>query len=103
MRLLFVLPFLLCSFFLNAQAKIDSARKVVAAIRTTAKFTIDGEMKEVEWINAPMASDFIEWRPTFGNKEDAKTELRLKFCTITMVSILAVMPTKPVKTALVRN
>lgn len=78
MRLLFVLPFLLCSFCLNAQTKIDSARKVVAAIRTTAKFTIDGEMKEVEWINAPMASDFIEWRPTFGNKEDAKNRTEIK-------------------------
>lgn len=55
--------------------------KKIPAVRTTQKIVIDGNLNDSAWLQAPVATDFIEWRPTFGNKEDEKnrTEIRILY------------------------
>lgn len=65
---------------LNAQQNEKQVKKI-AATRTTKKIVIDGNINDSAWASAPIATDFIEWRPTFGNKEDEKnrTEIRILY------------------------
>ncbi len=82
MRPLSLVLFLILSsaFTLCAQ---NSARvvKKIEATRTTQKIVIDGNLKDSAWLSAPIATDFVEWRPSFGNKEDEKnrTEIRILY------------------------
>jgi hypothetical protein len=61
-----------CSF---AQSK--KIEKSIPAVRSTGKIVIDGDISEDAWKKAPLATKFIEWRPTFGKVEDDgnKTEV----------------------------
>lgn len=52
----------------QAKQSVKELRKVPAT-RTTQKIVIDGDLKDSAWMNAPAASDFVEWRPDFGNIE----------------------------------
>jgi len=51
------------------------------AIRTSGKIVIDGEINDSAWISAAIATDFIEWRPDYGKKENEsnKTEVKLLY------------------------
>ena len=64
---LILIVILLLSFSAHAQ-------KTLQAVRTTAKITIDGEIKEEAWKTAPLATNLIEWRPAPGIPEAEKTK-----------------------------
>ena len=58
------------SFLANAQ----SPQKILNAQRITSAIKIDGNLDESAWKNAAPATDFIEWRPSFGKPEDASSK-----------------------------
>ena len=80
MRPLLLLSFLLACISMYAQTT-EKVVKKIAAVRTTQKIKIDGDLTDSAWLSAPIATDFIEWRPTFGNTEDPKnrTEVRILY------------------------
>lgn len=45
----------------------------MAAVRTTASIAIDGDLNEAAWKDAPLATDFVELRPTPFRKEEPAT------------------------------
>jgi hypothetical protein len=51
------------------------------AVRINQIIAIDGDLKDSAWINAPVANDFVEWRPNFGAKEGYanRTEIKLLY------------------------
>jgi hypothetical protein len=53
--------------------------KVLNALRTTEKITIDGRDLERRWAQADVATDFLERNPTEGNPPQFKTEVRVLF------------------------
>jgi hypothetical protein len=57
----------------------QSPIRKLPAKRTTASFKIDGNLDEAAWKDAPVATDFIEFRPNFGAKEKNKTEVRILY------------------------
>jgi hypothetical protein len=64
-----------------AAAKVTPviARRELAAVRTTATIRIDGELAEDAWQTAPVATNFVETRPTPGQPERHRTEVRLLY------------------------
>jgi len=64
----------------NGQLAVNPIRKISAA-KNTDKIIIDGEMKEAAWKTAPVATNFVEWRPTYGHVEEEKnkTEIRILY------------------------
>ena len=71
---------LLSVFSLNRVLAQTTPRKLPAQ-RTTASFKIDGILNEPAWKTATPATDFIEFRPTPGVKEDTtnKTEIYILY------------------------
>lgn len=59
----------------------DAIPKRLIAQRAVSPIKIDGELHEEAWKNAPLASDFIEFRPTPGQKEKTsnKTEVYILY------------------------
>ncbi|MGZ3858952.1 MAG: DUF5916 domain-containing protein [Flavisolibacter sp.] len=53
--------------------------KQIPAIRTTATIKIDGNPDEAAWKEAIPATDFIEWRPSPGKKEDSSNKTVVYF------------------------
>lgn len=79
MQLMRTLLTLLCLlFFITLHAQV--VRKLPAK-RTTAAIKIDGNLDEEAWKDAPLATDFIEFRPTPGKHEalSNKTEIYLLY------------------------
>lgn len=77
MRIVSALFLLLFPYFINAQTSTKdsiSKKRILTAVRTKAKFVIDGNLNETEWKKGALATDFVEWRPTFGKIEDATTK-----------------------------
>lgn len=70
---------MLSSFCATAQK--EKVVKKIPAVRTTQKIIIDGDLKDEAWQSAPVASDLVEWRPTFGSieTEKNKTEIRILY------------------------
>ncbi|MDP4263013.1 MAG: DUF5916 domain-containing protein [Bacteroidota bacterium] len=68
---------LLCPGIVSSQP----APKKLPAKRTTASFKIDGILDEAAWKEAIPATDFVEWRPTFGAHEDpsCRTEIYILY------------------------
>lgn len=82
MKSLLLISFTLLGLFARAQGdKQEKVVKKIAAVRTTQKITIDGNLNDSAWSQAPVMSDFVEWRPSFGLKEEFKnrTELRILY------------------------
>lgn len=78
-KLLFTLLLgILCSSQILAQAV---PQKKLNAKKTTAAVKIDGLLNDTAWINAPMAADFIEWRPNANTPENYnnRTEVRILY------------------------
>lgn len=51
--------------------------KQINAVRTQTKIVIDGDITDAAWTNAANASGLVEWRPTFGKKEDYETRTEI--------------------------
>lgn len=64
---------IMCFFVLRAQTPL----KQLPAKRTTASFKIDGSLEETSWKEAQPATNFVEWRPTFGVVEDSSTKTEI--------------------------
>jgi len=57
-----------------AQSKAQQPiSKSLAAKRTSSAIKIDGKLDEAAWKETTPATDFIEWRPNFGGKEEPET------------------------------
>jgi len=55
---------ILCSFCMHFAYGQQADKKKLTIIRTASPITIDGELKESDWKNAPVANHFIGLRPT---------------------------------------
>ncbi len=57
------------------------ALKQLPAKRTTAAIKVDGKLDEAAWTDAPLATDFVEWRPNFGavQSKETRTEIHLLY------------------------
>ncbi len=55
----------------------QDTRKQLPAKRTTSSIKIDGNIDEAAWKDAPMATNFVEQRPTPGRVEDAATRTEI--------------------------
>ncbi len=53
--------------------------KVISATRTNEKIKIDGEMLEQKWLDADIATHFLERNPTEGKPPLFRTEVRVLF------------------------
>lgn len=64
-----------------AMAQKEQIVKKVPAVRTTQKIVIDGDISDEAWKSAPVATDFVEWRPSYGTHErnDNRTEVRILY------------------------
>lgn len=64
-----------------SQAFSQVTPKQLAAKRTTASIKIDGVLDEAAWKEVTPATQFAEWRPTFGAAEDpaCKTEIYMLY------------------------
>ncbi|MES2003728.1 MAG: DUF5916 domain-containing protein [Bacteroidota bacterium] len=70
-----------CCLSATAQTTQEKIVKKLPAVRTTQKIVIDGNLSDEAWKSAPVATDLVEWRPTFGKIEDEKnkTEIRILY------------------------
>jgi hypothetical protein len=59
----------------------QTAPRSLPAIRTSSHIVIDGQLTDTAWQYAPLATSFVEWRPSFGNveRESNKTEVRILY------------------------
>ena len=70
--LLCYLPLILCS-------QNTAQKKQLQAIRIVDAPTVDGNLNEVDWQNAPIATDFIQDSPNPGEPAPQKTEVRVLY------------------------
>lgn len=69
---------LLCVSFAQAQTtSTEITNKTLPAVRTNKKLTIDGVLNDSAWLAAPVATNFVEFRPAFGNVEDPKNKTEI--------------------------
>jgi len=54
-------------------------RRHLVARRATAKITIDGRLDEADWVNAPVARDFVQSRPDYAPTTKYPSEVRILF------------------------
>ena len=78
------LLFVFCTVFLSVSLlgkPVEKTVKKILAVRTTQKIIIDGDLKDEAWQHAPIATDMVEWRPSYGKTEDYKnrTEIRILY------------------------
>lgn len=78
MRKLFLPIAILFCNHLSAQQKTF---KELNAARTNTAIKIDADLSDPAWKNATLATDFVEWRPTFGKVEDKanRTEIYILY------------------------
>ncbi len=57
----------------------DSAKRELPAVRTTTPPKIDGDISDDVWKLAPVATNMVEWRPSFGLIESDKTKTEVRF------------------------
>jgi hypothetical protein len=77
----FFLTIVLCANLAFSQEKKEKIVKQLPAVRTTQKIVVDGDLSDEAWKSAPVATDMVEWRPTYGVIEDEKnkTEIRILY------------------------
>lgn len=70
---------ILAALLVCASANGQRARKEIQAHRITEKITLDGELSETSWNEAPKASDFTQFRPNPGKPSMANSEVSILF------------------------
>ena len=78
MKRIIIIALLLITFFSSKSQQVQE-RKKLPAVFTTASIKIDGNLDEEAWKNAPIATGFVELRPTPGRPEDNRTEIRILY------------------------
>jgi hypothetical protein len=53
--------------------------KMLSAVKTSQSPQIDGNLNDPVWQQAPLASDFMQYAPSFGNPVSSKTEVRILY------------------------
>ncbi len=76
-----LLAFFFLLIVLTVSAQQEKVVRKLPAVRTTQKIVIDGILNDEAWKSAPIATDMVEWRPTFGKVENDrnKTEIRILY------------------------
>ncbi len=73
----------ICVFGIShlAMAQKEQIVKKVPAVRTTQKIVIDGDISDEAWKTAPVATDFVEWRPSYGThqRNENRTEVHILY------------------------
>lgn len=59
--------------------QLDLSKKQTKAFRTEKAPEIDGELTEMDWQNAPIATDLVELQPVAGDKPTHKTEIKVMY------------------------
>ncbi|MCX6167269.1 MAG: hypothetical protein NT021_04715 [Sphingobacteriales bacterium] len=61
----------------------------MTATRVDKAPKIDGQLNDVVWKTAPIASNFIEWKPNPGRKEveNQRTEIRILYDDVAMYQL----------------
>lgn len=83
--MLLIAGMLLVAFTLRAQETKNAPKELVhkkyPAVRTTQKIVIDADLNDEAWKSAPLLTDMVEWRPTYGKVEDyeKRTEIRILY------------------------
>jgi len=70
---------LVVSLQLSAQQKESLKNKVLLSVKTTSPIHIDGSLSDSAWRSAALATNLVEWRPTFGLIEDSATRTEVYF------------------------
>src|SRR5262245_46215144 len=85
-RLLAVFCLLTTSVFsqgLTSSSSVDyetaHLSRIATAVRITENITIDGQLEEPVWMQAPLVSDFIQQRPRTGEPATQRTEVRFLY------------------------
>ena len=55
----------------------QTTARQLPAKKTNAIVKVDGKLDETEWKQAVPATQFVEWRPTFGTVEDSATRTEI--------------------------
>ena len=78
---LLLLFFCILLLAFTAPAQKPKLVKKLPAVRTTQKIVIDGDLNDEAWKSAPIATNLVEWRPSFGSVEAEKnrTEIRILY------------------------
>ncbi len=76
-----ILPLLFALLFSSSLFSQTISQKTLPAVRTAGRIIIDGNLKETEWKTAPLATDFIQLRPTPFKHEsrENRTEVYLLY------------------------
>lgn len=74
-----VLPLILISFLLTPALLYPQDSNPVTAFATSSSITIDGDLNDAAWQNAPVISDFVQYEPLEGRESNFKTEVRVIF------------------------
>ena len=80
-------PILLLTILFFSAHSIAQTQRQLPAKFTTASYKIDGVLDEEGWKGAPVATDFIEWRPNAGNPESNKTEVYILYDNSNIYSV----------------
>ncbi|MFN3939601.1 MAG: DUF5916 domain-containing protein, partial [Chitinophagales bacterium] len=78
-RSLVVSALLLCISSLVSAQEIDKSKKEITASRITGDIKIDGLLKEAEWEQAQVATDFIQFQFRFNLPSIVRTEVRVLY------------------------
>ncbi len=76
------LLFLFLLMYVDLTAQTDSAvHKKLNAVRATKRISIDGNLDDEDWKNAPVADHFVEREPTYNKPErpENRTEVRILY------------------------
>ena len=65
--------------FAHAQTKNSDLQKVLTAQRTQNTFKIDGDLSEGDWLQAPVATDFVQNQPNPGVNPTQKSEIKVLY------------------------
>jgi len=65
--------------FAHAQTKNSELEKNLTAQRTQNSFKIDGELNEGDWMQAPIATDFVQNQPNPGINPTQKSEVKVLY------------------------
>ena len=59
--------------------KLDLSKKQTKAYRSENPPEIDGELSEIEWQNAPNATDLVQLQPVAGGKPSHRSEIKIMY------------------------
>ncbi|MFK7807689.1 MAG: DUF5916 domain-containing protein [Saprospiraceae bacterium] len=71
--------FLIIFITLILQCSLFAQSKNINASRLNGTLNIDGKLEEAEWVNAPLATGFIQAAPTPGVDADQESEIRVLY------------------------